>query len=235
MLIDIGIHLLTNYETTWYPTNHKAFELIKQDTIIGALRKVVVRDGHKGPKKIGVDSEFLEWLTDPVLNGGGAITDFGCYGANLLTWIMEGEKPNRVTAVTAQQQPENNPNVDDEAIILLTYDSLVAIIQASWNWPIGRKDMEIYGVKGAIYADNRSNLRVRVTTGYDSFEEQKMKLQEREAPHHNPFVYFSALINNEIIAEPYDLSSIENNMIVTEILDAAIESSKLNKSIELEK
>ena len=45
------IHLLTNYETTWYPTNHKAFELIKQDTIIGDLRKIVVRDGHKGPKK----------------------------------------------------------------------------------------------------------------------------------------------------------------------------------------
>ena len=58
---------------------------------------------------------------------------------------MEGEKPNSVTAITAQQQPENNPEVDDEAIILLKYDKLVAIIQASWNWPIGRKDMEIYG------------------------------------------------------------------------------------------
>ena len=161
------------------------------------MRKVIVRDGHKGPKKIGVDSEFLAWLTDPVLNGGGAITDFGCYGANLLTWIMEGDKPNRVTAITAQQQPENNPRVDDEAIILLTYDSLVAIIQASWNWPIGRKDMEIYGVKGAIYADNRSDLRVRITTGYDSFEEQKMKLPERETPYNDPFTYFSALINDE--------------------------------------
>ena len=106
-----GIHLLTNYETTWYPTNHKAYELIQQDTIIGDLRKIVVRDGHRGPKKIGVDKEFLEWLTDPEQNGGGAITDFGCYGANLLTWIMNGEKPNKVTAITMQQQAENNPNV----------------------------------------------------------------------------------------------------------------------------
>lgn len=228
-----GIHLLTNYETTWYPTNHKAIELIKQDTIIGDIRKIVIRDGHKGPKKIGVDKEFLEWLTDPVLNGGGAITDFGCYGANLLTWILEGQKPNSVTAITAQQQPENNPKVDDEAIIILTYDSLVAIIEASWNWPIGRKDMEIYGLKGAIYSDNRHDLRIRMATGYDEFKEEKIKLPEREAPYNDPFVYFASIINGNIKTKPYDLSSLENNMIVMEILDAAIKSSKLNQSIKM--
>ena len=230
-----GIHLLTNYETTWYPTNHKAFELIKKDTVIGDLRKIIVRDGHKGPKKIGVDKEFLEWLTDPVLNGGGAITDFGCYGANLLTWIMEGKKPNSVTAITAQQQPENNPNVDDEAIIILKYDQLVAIIQASWNWPIGRKDMEVYGLKGAIYSDNRHDLRIRTSTGYDEFEEEKMKLAERESPYNDPFVYFAAVVNGNISPSPYNLSSLENNMIVMEILDAARKSSKLNKTVELKK
>jgi len=43
----------------------------------------------KGPQKIGVNQEFLEWLTDPVQNGGGAEVDFGCYGVNLLTWFMD--------------------------------------------------------------------------------------------------------------------------------------------------
>ena len=229
------IHLLTNYETTWYPTNHKALELIKADTVIGEIRKVIVRDGHKGPKKIGVDKEFLEWLTDPVLNGGGAIIDFGCYGANLLTWIMEGERPNAVTAVTAQQQPENNPKVDDEAIIILTYDSTVAIIQASWNWPIGRKDMEIYGLKGAIYADNRHDLRIRTTTGYDTYDEKQYKLEERAAPYDDPFVFFAAVINEEIQVKPSDLSALENNVTVMEILDAAIQSAKSGQAIKLEK
>ncbi len=228
-----GIHLLTNYETTWYPTNHKAFELIQRDTLIGDIRKIVVKDGHRGPKKIGVDQEFLEWLTDPVLNGGGAITDFGCYGANLLTWIMEGKKPKSVTAVTAQQQAENNPKVDDEAIIILTYDNSVAILQASWNWPIGRKDMEIYGLKGAIYADNRHDLRVRIARGYDEFAEEQMKLAERESPYHDPFVYFAAVINGAVKADPYDLSSLANNMVVMEILDAAIKSARLNKAVKL--
>ncbi|WNJ20334.1 Gfo/Idh/MocA family oxidoreductase [Pontibacter sp. G13] len=229
-----GIHLLTNYETTWYPTTHQAFEVLEQDTVIGAPRKIIVRDGHKGPKKIGVDPEFLEWLTDPELNGGGAITDFGCYGANILTRIMKGQKPNSVTAITAQQQPVNNPLVDDEAIILLKYDTLVAVIQASWNWPIGRKDMEIYGVKGVVYADNRHDFRVRIASGYDDFEEQAMKLSERSAPYNDPFVYFAAVIHGEITPQPFDLSSLANNMVVMEILDAAIRSAQSGQTIELE-
>lgn len=228
-----SIHLLTNYETTWYPTNHKVYELIKQDTTIGALRKVIVRDGHKGPKKIGVDKEFLEWLTDPVLNGGGAVIDFGCYGANLLTWIMDGKRPNSVTAITQQLQPENNPKVDDEAIIILQYDTSNAIIQASWNWPIGRKDMEIYGLKGVIYSDNRNDLRVRKSVGYDGFTEERMTLTERKAPYNDPFAFFVAVINEEIQLSPYDLSSLENNMIVMEILDAAVRSANTNQTIKL--
>ena len=228
------IHLLTNYETTWYPTNHKAYELVKTNSIIGEIRKIVVRDGHKGPKKIGVNPEFLEWLTDPILNGGGAITDFGCYGANLLTWIMEGDRPHTVTAITTQQQSENNPKVDDEAVIILEYEQCLAVIHASWNWPIGRKDMEIYGLKGAIYADNRHDLRIRIATGYDEFDEEHMQLEERQKPYHDPFVYFAAVINGDIEQSSYDLSSLENNIIVMEILDAAIRSAQLNQSVSLE-
>lgn len=228
------IRLLTNYETTWYPTNHRAYDLLHNQNSIGDLRKVIIRDGHRGPKKIGVDPEFLEWLTDPKLNGGGAVIDFGCYGANLMTWITQGERPNTVTAITTQQQSENNPLVDDEAIIILEYDTAVAIIQASWNWPIGRKDMEIYGLTGAIYADNRNDLRVRKAIGYDGFDEQKETLPDRLKPYHDPFAYFIGVIQGHIKPKEYDLSSLENNMIVMEILDAAVRSASLNESITLD-
>ena len=67
-----GIQLLTNYETTWYGSNRKAYQIL--DTL-GELRKIVVHDGHQGPKEIGVNKEFLEWLTDPIKNGGGALMD----------------------------------------------------------------------------------------------------------------------------------------------------------------
>src|SRR5579863_8694278 len=73
------IHVVVNYETTWYPSNRAAYDLV-QENALGEIRKVVVHDGHNGPKEIGVEPEFLTWLTDPKLDGGGALFDFGCYG-----------------------------------------------------------------------------------------------------------------------------------------------------------
>ncbi|TMU55341.1 Gfo/Idh/MocA family protein [Flagellimonas algicola] len=229
-----NIQLLTNYETTWYPTNHKAKELLEQGKV-GDLRKVIVRDGHRGPAKLGINQEFLDWLFDPVENGGGAIMDFGCYGANLMTWLRNGERPNTVTAVTQQLQPENNPKVDDDATIILTYDDAQAILEPSWNWPIGRKDMEVYGLTGAIYADNRNTLRIRMAEGYDRYTEETMVLEERPAPYNDPFALLEAVVRNKIKLPPHNLYSIENNLVVMEILDAARKSAKKGKTITLKK
>ena len=229
-----GIHLLTNYETTWYPTNHRAYALVKEEDRVGPIRKVVVRDGHRGPKKIGVGPEFLEWLTDPELNGGGAIIDFGCYGANLMTWLMDGRRPETVTAVTQQLQPENNPRVDDEATIILTYPEATALLQASWNWPIGRKDLEIYGLTGAVYADNGHDLRVRMAEGYDGYDEESERLDDRPAPYDNAFAFLAAVVRGEVTVAPTDLSALENNLTVMEILDAAVRSAKSGRTVRLE-
>lgn len=229
-----NIQLLTNYETTWYPSNHKAYELLQNNTI-GSLRKAVIRDGHRGPKKIGINSEFLDWLTDPVQNGGGALTDFGCYGANLMTWLQQGKRPVSITAVTQQLQPQNNPKVDDDATIILSYDSSTAIIQASWNWPIGRKDMELYGMTGVLYSDNRNTLRIRMAEGYDGFTEEKLELPERESPRNDPFALLKAVIRKEITFAPFDPSSLENNLLVVEILEAARTSAKSGKAVRLNK
>jgi predicted dehydrogenase len=229
-----GIHLLTNYETTWYPTVHTANDWLKKDSI-GNLTQLIIRDGHRGPLNIGINVEFLEWLTDPVKNGGGAITDFGCYGANIATWMMNGERPLQVIGVTQQLQQENNPKVDDESTIILVYKNAKATIQASWNWPIGRKDMEVYGRKGVIYADNRNDLRKRMAVGYDGFIETSSKLNERPSPFHDPFAHFAAAIRKEIVIPPFDLSSLENNMIVMEILDAASRSAAEGKAVQLKK
>lgn len=224
-----NIHLLTNYETTWYPTNHKAFEMAKKGEI-GDLRKIVVHDGHKGPAEIGVNQEFLEWLIDPVQNGAGALTDFGCYGANLITWLKGGEKPESVFAVTQTIKPEIYTMVDDEATIVLTYPEMQGIIQASWNWPFNRKDMEVYGQTGYIISDNRSDIRYRLS---ENEAEQKETLNERLSPYDDPFALFAAVIRNEITLPTYDLSSLENNMVVMEILDAAIRSAKTGKRVYL--
>jgi len=57
---------------------------------------------------------------------------------------MQNERPQSVSAVLQQFKPDVYPNVDDEATIVLAYPCTQVIIQASWNWPINRKDIEIY-------------------------------------------------------------------------------------------
>ncbi len=225
-----GIQLLTNYETTWYPSTHETFRLINEKQAAGPIRKIVIHDGHEGPKEIGVNEEFLEWLTDPVKNGGGAITDFGCYGANLATWLMKGERPTVVSAITQTIKPHIYPKVDDEATIILTYPAAQVIIQASWNWPFNRKDMEVYGKTGYVIADDGQNIRFRFN---GKAKESKQKLKALKQGIDDPFAWLAGVINGSIQPEAYDLSSLENNMIVMEILDAAIRSAKSGKVIQL--
>src|SRR5687767_14606988 len=155
-----NIQVLVNYETTWYPSHGAMWTLLKERRAAGEIRKMVALDGHSGPKAINVQPEFLEWLSDPVKNGAGALYDFGCYGANLMTWMMDNQRPLAVTAITQQLQPDVYPRVDDEATILVEYPKAQGIIQASWNWPFNRKDFEVYGQRGWAIATGGNNLRV---------------------------------------------------------------------------
>jgi predicted dehydrogenase len=223
------IQLLTNYETTWYSSNQRSYELISQDKI-GEIRKIIVYDGHKGPKEINVNKEFLDWLTDPVQNGGGAVIDFGCYGADLITWMMKGQKPDYVYAVLKRYKPDIYPNVDDDATIVLSYPSMECILNASWNWPFNRKDMHIYGTRGYVYSDDPTTIRYRLS---EKEQEVTEKLPMRKAPYNDAFSFFSAAVRGDIIVPDSDLSSLKVNMIVVEILEAAKKSNLTGKRVKL--
>lgn len=223
------VHVLVNLETTWYPSTQESYAIAREEQRLGPLRKVVVRDGHRGPKEIGVGPDFLEWLTDPTLNGGGALMDFGVYGANLMTWLMEGERPQTVTAVT--QQLKSDPTyaeVDDVATILVTYPGAQGIIQASWNWPYSRKDMSIYGTQGYVHADDATQIRVRTGDG----AEQAETLETQPTFYEAAVPYLKRVVRGEV--EPDGLSSLENNVIVTEILEAARRSAKTGETVRLD-
>mgnify|MGYP006267151951 FL=1 len=225
-----GIHLLTNYETTWYASHQEQYARIHEARAVGAIRKMVAHHGHQGPQEIGVTDEFLDWLTDPKLNGGGALIDFGCYGANLMTWLMQGAVPETVTAVTQQIKPSIYPEVDDEATIVVTYPEAQGIIQASWNWPYSRKDLAVYGQEGVVNA--LSPDRVRERDGNASPTARTMPA--RPAPFDNPFSYFAAVVRGEVEVAPTDLSALANNVTVVRILDAARRSAQTGETIVLD-
>jgi len=221
------ITVLVNYETSWYPSNRAAYELVHSGGI-GELRKVVVHDGHQGPKEIGVGPEFLSWLTDPKLNGGGALFDFGCYGADLMTYLMDGARPLAVTAVTQRIKPEVYPRVDDEATIVLTYPKAQAILQASWNWPYSRKDMEVYGQTGSVVTLASNDISVRLPEEPHSTSRTAAAIP---APYNDSLTYLRAVLVEGVKPDAY--SSLETNLIVTEILDAARRSAASGQTVRL--
>jgi predicted dehydrogenase len=222
-----NIQVFVNYETTWYPANRAAFEIVHDRKLIGEIRRIIVNDGHSGPKEIGCSKYFLDWLTDPVLNGGGALNDFGCYGADLATWFMDGERPLSVFAVTRQIKPDIYPKVEDDATIVITYPRAQAILQASWNWPFNRKDMEIYGRTGYVLQPDADHLRARFEAEKDEKEITPEPIAGAEA---DPISYLAAVVRKEI--EPSGLSSLAVNMTVVEILDAAHESARTGKRVD---
>ena len=219
------IHVLTNYETTWYNTNQSIWQLVNTEHAIGDTRKMIVHDGHQGPKEIGCSPDFLAWLTDPVKNGGGASRDFGCYGANLMTWLMHGKAPIAVTAVFHHIKPSEYPKVDDDATILLEYPDATGIIEASWNWPFGIKDWEVFGTTGYLHALNDKSLLQRTKNTYDS-------VAVPPAAYHDNIAYLVDVLSGK--TDPGDdCSSLSNNLIVVRILEAATLSAKEGRRIEI--
>ena len=227
---DAKIHVLVNYETTWYASNRAAFDEL-QDHRIGVVRRVVVHDGHEGPKEIHVGPEFMKWLGDPQQNGAGALYDFGCYGVDLMTWLMHGETPLTVTAVVNHDKPQLYPLVDDDATIVLAYPHAQAVIQASWNWPFGRKDMEVYGATGYAITVGADQMRIRHQ--HDA-QETLSTASPLTGAQRDSLSYLAAVLHGEL--EPKgDLTALDTNVKVMQILDAARESARAGKSVKLTK
>jgi predicted dehydrogenase len=223
-----NIQVIVNYETSWYPSHGAIWNLVQEKKALGDIRKMVAMDGHEGPKEINVQPEFLNWLTDPQKNGAGALFDFGCYGANLMTWLMNNQRPKSVTAITARNKPAIYAKVDDEATILVQYEKAQGIMQASWNWPFGRKDFEVYGEKGLAIATGGNNLRVRLP---GEKAESTPTPEPLPANQHDSLSYLASVARGE--QKSSGLSSLENNMIVTEILDSARESARTGRTVIL--
>jgi len=225
---DHHVNVLVNYETTWYSSNDEAFTEAQRGTL-GTIYKVVVHDGHQGPKEVGVGPEWLPWLTDPVQAGAGALFDFGCYGADLATVLMHGHAPVSVTAVAQTDRPDEYTGVDDDATIILQYPKTQAVLMPSWDWPFGRKDMEIYGASGYVITVGANKVHTR-SKGQQV--ESEMTLPALPQDHQDSLSYLRAVLRGKV--NPHgDLSSLDTNLIVMQILDAARTSIRTHRTVTL--
>jgi predicted dehydrogenase len=224
-----GIQVMIDYETSWYSSISTAYSIVHNQHAIGDPRRILVVAGDQGPKDAGCSDAFLAWLTNPALSGGGALTDFGCYGADLITWFMGDELPETILAQSANLKPDIYRHVEDEATILLTYTNGQGIIQASWNLPFSERSMQIYGNTGYVFAPEMDLLRFRLA----GTPESELQLQNQTDPESqmDDISYLVAIARGEV--KPSGPSSLQANLIATEILDAARKSIELRQPIHL--
>ena len=225
-----GIKVMVNYWNAWVAPTHELYRRVR-DNQLGPVQRIIVQYGHQGPKEIGVSKYFADWLYDPLKNGGGAIMDFGCYGAEWAVWLKG--RPSRVSAVTQKLKVDQHNAVDDDATIVLDYPDGTAIIEASWDWPYSMGQVQVFGPKGSLLATARDlfsrSPKDNVASG--ALEGERVALDPLAHEASNPISYFVDCIrNNKPIEDPL---SMKVNVQVMEILDAARESARTGKQQEL--
>ena len=225
-----NIKLMVNYWNAWVAPSHEISRRVHEGQL-GPVRKIVVQYGHQGPKEIGVSKEFADWLYDPVKNGGGAVIDFGCYGAEWALWLKG--RPTRVYATAKKLKIEQHNQVDDEATIVLDYPDATAILQASWNWPYDLGQVQVFGPKGSLLARAHDLFYRPAAEDNNDDAPDGRPVTLATLPHEssNPIANFVDHIrNNKAIEDPV---SPWLNVQVMEILDAARESIRTGRAQEL--
>ena len=125
-------------------------------------------------------------------------------------------------------KPNIYPKVEDDAIIIITYPNAQVILQPSWNWPFDRKDMEVYGQTGTVFVPKPNIMRVRTAGMANETEQTPPALTGVNA---DPVSYLAAVARKEI--KSTGLASLEVNVIVVEILEAAHKSAETGRLIKL--
>ena len=126
----------------------------------GDIRKMVAMDGHEGPKEINVGPEFFDWLNRSSTQRRRRAVRLRLLRRQPDDVAEDNQRPLTVTAMTQRIKPAIYPRVDDEATILSSTEAQ-GIIQASWNWPFGRKDLEVYAPR-VCDRHRQRGLRVRL-------------------------------------------------------------------------
>lgn len=219
-----GVQVMCNYQMAWWPANYTAKAVADSGSLgqVYRLRGIV---GHGGPGSDGVRNKaFFDWLTDPVQNGAGALMDFGCYNALWSLWYLG--RPESVYARVNHLRPDVFPKVEDNADLILNYKNAVGIFEGSWDLPRSYQDLEVFGLKGSVYMQNRSVEEQHGREARKTVEIKPLPPEESE-----PIAFMTSRMRSGKAIE--GMTSLAMNVQVVEIIEAAKESVRTGKAVAL--
>jgi len=238
-----GKTLMINWPLQWVRSMRKAHELVERGTV-GDVTNVWHFGGNRGPLWHGADKDVKtpaqvakekphSWFYKRA-HGGGSLLDYLGYGTTLGTWYQGGKRPIEVTATVDEPA---GLEVDEHSIVVARYAHGLSKFETRWGtftdpWtiqPQPKCGFVIAGTEGTI-----SNY------DYDDFvtvQTRKRPLPHRiaapamKAPHQNPVQYLlHCLDTGKPLEGPV---SLRISRIGQEIVDAAVRSAKLKRTVKL--
>ncbi|MEZ0327175.1 MAG: Gfo/Idh/MocA family protein [Fimbriimonas sp.] len=210
---ETGAKLMINWPLAWSAWVPELKKQIDADAI-GHVFHFRFRNGHFGPKEIGCDEYFVGWLYDEKKNGGGAIADFGSYGAVLARYLFG--MPETVYCVR-HNTTKDYYVCDDHAVLVLKYPKRDVFLEGTWAtraWEEGANPVA-YGKDGtlAVYGQEMKHHGPAGAT----------VINVPDLPTKNPAEYFLTCIREG--KEPEGILNADLCADACRILDAAIKSS----------
>ena len=237
--------LMVNWPLQWVGSHCKAHELVEAG-IIGEVINVWHFGGNRGPLWHGADKDEKtpaqvakekphSWFYKKA-HGGGALLDYLGYGTTLGTWYQGGRRPIEVTAIVDEPK---GLEVDEHSIVVARYAHGLSKFETRWGtftdpWtiqPQPRCGFIIAGTEGTVASYDYDD--------YVTVQTRKKPAPHRiaapglRAPNQNPVQYFIDRLTKEKPLE--GPVSIRISRIGQEIVDAAVRSARLKRTVKLDR
>jgi len=221
---DAGILLMINWPTAWSPAIQE-WERLLASGAIGEITYLKYRSAHNGPKEIGCDPHFVEWLYDAEKNGAGAFMDYCCYSADMNARFLG--VPSSVMGMRGTFV-KDYPIPDDNAIVIMKYPHAFGVAEASWTQTVGYAESAnpvAYGTGGSL-AVSAGKVVIQRPGSSDTIEPK-----QPEAPHRNAAEYFLHCLETGQPIEGFCSAEVSRN--AQEILEAGLRSADTGQTITL--
>jgi glucose-fructose oxidoreductase len=235
--------LMINWPLQWEASHCKAHGMVAAG-LIGEVLNVWHFGGNRGPLWHGADKDVKtaaqvagekpkSWFYKRAA-GGGSLLDYLGYGTTLGTWYQGGRRPLEVTAVVDEPK---GLEVDEHSIVVARYAHGLSKFETRWGtftdpWtlqPQPKCGFIIAGTEGTISSwdyDGHVTVQTRAQP-----RPRRVAAPSLKAPNQNPVQY---LIDRLDQGRPLEGPvSLPISRIGQEIVDAAVRSAKLKRTVPL--